>query len=258
MDVSDSRLFEFHFCQSTSNSFPWSKANDRLSEGTTPPPSKRTRTDSRCSPSPAPSTPLNGGLDLMRESLLGQALEGGPTLHSGTHHKGNSDSSLQAHSTGEESNSSDTNLSDRGPAEMPHLKSEPSDYSPNDEHTPHNMSNHLDPSRTPSFPAALLGLQGLPGLLPGPSGIHASQDPNFGERLPKKEISRHHGDSYVFHYKFVLRNVLSHANPPARENSRATTRPVVPRYPMVPISKNPQYPEETFPLRANFACLIAK
>ena len=43
---------------------------------------------------------------------------------------------------------------------MPHLKSEPSDFSPNDDPPPHNMSNHLDPSRTPSFPAALLGLQG--------------------------------------------------------------------------------------------------
>lgn len=76
--------------------------------------------------------------------------------------KGNSDSSLQAHSTGEESNSSDTNLSDRGPmTDLCHLKSEPSDYSPNnDEHPTHSGSNHLDPSRTPSFPAALLGLQG--------------------------------------------------------------------------------------------------
>lgn len=75
--------------------------------------------------------------------------------------KGNSDSSLQAHSTGEESNSSDTNLSDRGPmADLSHLKSEPSEFSPNDEHPPHGGSNHLDPSRTPSFPAALLSLQG--------------------------------------------------------------------------------------------------
>lgn len=79
---------------------------------------------------------------------------------------------MHAHSTGEESNSSDTGLSERGglggggPPPLPpgldliHPKSEPQDYS---EHPPtphHNNSLVLDPSRTPNFPAALLGLQG--------------------------------------------------------------------------------------------------
>lgn len=179
--LADVNTKETHKTIPTSNSHTWPGSSEResqLNEAETPPPSKRPRTESHYSSSPAPTLPpVNGGHDL-RDSLLGQALEGGPTIHAGTPHtqKGNSESSLAAHSTGEESNSSDTNLSDRGQMpDLAHLKSEPSDFSPTE------GNNHLD-SRTPSFPAALLGLQGLPGLLPGPSGMHAAnQDPNYGE-----------------------------------------------------------------------------
>ncbi|KAK9510088.1 hypothetical protein O3M35_004945 [Rhynocoris fuscipes] len=81
--------------------------------------------------------------------------------------KGNSDSSIHAHSTGEESNSSDTALSERGlsiSGNGPHSisdltqpKSEPPDYLGPPDH--HNSSGMMDPSRNPNFPAALLGLQ---------------------------------------------------------------------------------------------------
>lgn len=83
-----------------------------------------------------------------------------------------SDSSVHAQSTGEESNSSDTEMSERGggvEANMPSQstldlvqpKSEPQEYLDHSPHTPHhNNSLVLDPTRTPTFPAALLGLQG--------------------------------------------------------------------------------------------------
>lgn len=92
--------------------------------------------------------------------------------------KGTSESSLHAHSTGEESNSSDTGLSERGVPtannsnmgigiDLVHPKTEPSDYSSNEHHhhNTHNNSLVLDPSRTPNFPAALLGLQGKPNFI---------------------------------------------------------------------------------------------
>lgn len=66
--------------------------------------------------------------------------------------------SLQAQSTGEDSNSSDTVASDAG-----------------DVHD--GLNGSLDHSRTPTFPNSFLGLQNLPGLLPGPSGM----SDNFGE-----------------------------------------------------------------------------
>ncbi|CRK90785.1 CLUMA_CG004477, isoform A, partial [Clunio marinus] len=87
----------------------------------------------------------------MKESLLSQALEGGPTLTIPTQH---SDlQSLQAQSTGEDSNSSDTVASDAGDGAMD------------------GLNGSLDHSRTPSFANSFLGLQNLPGLLPGPSGM---------------------------------------------------------------------------------------
>lgn len=66
--------------------------------------------------------------------------------------------SLQAQSTGEDSNSSDTVASDAG-----------------DMHD--GLNGSLDHSRTPTFSNSFLGLQNLPGLLPGPSGM----SDNFGE-----------------------------------------------------------------------------
>ncbi|CAH1389009.1 unnamed protein product [Nezara viridula] len=163
------------------------------SEGDSPPP-KRSRSSelsqpvARFSPSPANSQTNNSstlhGENNNRESLLSQALESNPhnnmPINNNNQLKGNSDSSVHAQSTGEESNSSDTGLSERGngPHSMADLiqpKTEPADYS----HDHHNNSMIMDPSRTPNFPAALLGLQGrLPGLLPGPSGMHNSGPDN--------------------------------------------------------------------------------
>ncbi|ETN67626.1 hypothetical protein AND_000554 [Anopheles darlingi] len=87
----------------------------------------------------------------LRESLLGQALEGGPTLTLPSKH---ADLLLQA--SGEDSNSSDTAASDHG--------DDIEGLNGNVEHT------------RPSFPF-LQGLQGIPGLIPGPSGMHGD---NFG------------------------------------------------------------------------------
>lgn len=73
--------------------------------------------------------------------------------------KGNSDSSLQAQSTGDDS-SSDTQMSehDREPVTP---KTEPSDYPMLDDHNPFSTNGGLmDPSRTPTFPGALLNLPG--------------------------------------------------------------------------------------------------
>lgn len=70
--------------------------------------------------------------------------------------------SLQAQSAGEDSNSSDA-ASDRGDLDS-HLD---------------GLNGSMDHGRTPSFPGSFLGLQGLPGLLPGPSGMHGSD--NFGK-----------------------------------------------------------------------------
>lgn len=68
--------------------------------------------------------------------------------------------SLQTQSTGEDSNSSDTVASDTG-----------------DVHD--GLNGSLDHSRTPTFPNSFLGLQNIPGLLPGPSGMSDS----FGELM---------------------------------------------------------------------------
>uniref|UniRef100_A0A182NTQ5 BTB domain-containing protein n=1 Tax=Anopheles dirus TaxID=7168 RepID=A0A182NTQ5_9DIPT len=92
----------------------------------------------------------------LRDSLLGQALEGGPTLtvpsfeppHSFQKHPDLL--ALQAAASGEDSNSSDTAASDHG--------DDIEGLNGNIEHT------------RPSFP--FLGLQGIPGLIPGPSGMH--------------------------------------------------------------------------------------
>ncbi|PSN37515.1 abrupt [Blattella germanica] len=163
----------------TSNSLPWSQSGelrDHFPDDALSPPPKRSRnSEHRFSPSPASSatnnnnnnnTNNNNGDPMMRETLLGQALEGGPTIHtSGSTHqnKGNSDSSLQAQSTGEDSNSSDTAMSERGGpmADLLRPKSEPNDYGSMDDNNHHHGNGNLglDATRTPPFPAALLGLQ---------------------------------------------------------------------------------------------------
>ncbi|XP_063903496.1 protein abrupt-like isoform X1 [Zophobas morio] len=163
-----------------SSSLPWATdRSDALREGAlSPPPAKRARSTERGTFTPDRGRSPSRGNGDMQESLLGQALEGGPTIL--TKEKGNSDSSLQAQSTGEDSNSSDTAMSDHGDPVTP--KTEPSDYPMLDDHHPFNTNGGLiDQTRTPTFPGALLGLQGLGGLMPGPSGIHNSTD-NFVSR----------------------------------------------------------------------------
>lgn len=69
--------------------------------------------------------------------------------------------SLQAQSTGEDSNSSDHSVA--------------SDHNDMDA-TMDGLNGSVDQRH--SFPSAFLGLQGIPGLLPGPSGMHGD---NFGK-----------------------------------------------------------------------------
>ncbi|XP_018561077.1 protein abrupt-like isoform X3 [Anoplophora glabripennis] len=159
-----------------SSSLPW--ATDRpetREDGLSSPPAKRARSSERGSFTPDRGRSPSRGNGDMQESLLGQALEGGPTIL--TKEKGNSDSSIQAQSTGEDSNSSDTAISEHVDEPVT-PKTEPSDYPMLDDHHPFSTNGGImDPSRTPGgFPGALLGLQGLGGLMPGPSGMHNSDN----------------------------------------------------------------------------------
>ncbi|XP_017107167.2 protein abrupt [Drosophila bipectinata] len=82
----------------------------------------------------------------LRESLLGQALENSNGQQANQKHD-------LGQSAGEDSNSSDTEPSDRGDGQHD------------------GTLDGIDNQRSHSFPNAFLGLQGIPGLLPGPSGI---------------------------------------------------------------------------------------
>ncbi|XP_076679347.1 uncharacterized protein LOC143374789 isoform X2 [Andrena cerasifolii] len=142
---------------------PWQDngRGDLNESGLSPPPEKRPRSN---------SPPLGNHVEPksdLQESLLGQALEGGPTIHT------TPTNNVQAQSTGEDSNSMSDNEEDMSNNDsiLNSVKTEPSDLL-ND-----SMEHHRN-----SFPAALLG---IPGLIPGPSGIHAAnQDPNYGRWQP--------------------------------------------------------------------------
>ncbi|XP_050458311.1 protein abrupt isoform X2 [Cataglyphis hispanica] len=139
---------------------PW-QDNGRgdLNESDMSPPAKRPRS---CSP------PLGNHIEQksdLQESLLGQALEGGPTIHTIP--------TNNVQSTGEDSNSMSENeedISNNGSI-LNTVKTEPSDI----------LNDSIEHHRN-SFPAALLGIQGIG--LPGPSGMHqvANQDPNYVSR----------------------------------------------------------------------------
>ncbi|XP_018051190.1 PREDICTED: broad-complex core protein isoforms 1/2/3/4/5-like isoform X3 [Atta colombica] len=138
-----------------------------LNESELSPPEKRAR-----SYSPPIGNHVEPKLDL-QESLLGQALEGGPTIHT------TSTNNIQAQSTGEDSNSMSENeedVSNHGSI-LNAVKTEPSDI----------LNDSIEHHRATSFPAALLSLQGM--NMPGPSGMHqvANQDPNYGSAMPKRE-----------------------------------------------------------------------
>ncbi|XP_034668200.1 protein abrupt isoform X2 [Drosophila subobscura] len=94
----------------------------------------------------------------LRESLLGQALE-----NSNGQQAANQKHDL-GQSAGEDSNSSDTEPSDRGDGQHD------------------GTLDGIDNQRSHSFPNAFLGLQGIPGLLPGPSGMGS----DFGTFLNAK------------------------------------------------------------------------
>ncbi|XP_043467294.1 protein abrupt isoform X4 [Leptopilina heterotoma] len=146
------------------NSWQDSGRGDANESGIGSPPEKRPR-----SYSPPIGNHIEPKTDL-QESLLGQALEGGPTIHT------TPTNNLQAQSTGEDSNSMTDNEEDTSNNDsiLNSVKTEPSDI----------LNDSLEHHRN-SFPAALLGLQ---GLMPGPSGIHAAnQDPNYGSVVPKRE-----------------------------------------------------------------------
>ncbi|XP_072390249.1 protein abrupt [Diabrotica undecimpunctata] len=172
----------------TSSSLPW--ATDRhepRNEDVSSPPTKRARSSDRMGNytpdrgrSPARAVSGNNGPEAESETLLGQALEGSGTPM--IKEKGNSESSIQAQSTGEDSNSSDTAMSDHGDDPVT-PKTEPSEYPMLDDHHPFSTNGGImDPTRGPGgFHNALLGLQGLGGLMPGPSGMHNSPD-NFVSR----------------------------------------------------------------------------
>lgn len=165
-----------------SSSLPW--ATDRpeaLREGgDSPPPAKRARSSERDSFPDRERSPARNNNGEMSESLLGQALEGGPnislkevkhtkfvwTQYSFVNYRFQKSNTLESpnhpQSTCEDSNSSDTALSEHGDGEHVTPKTEPSEY-PNmmDEHNPfHTNGGLMDQSRPPSFPGALLGLQG--------------------------------------------------------------------------------------------------
>ncbi len=145
---------------------PWQdNGRDDLNDsGMSPPPEKRTR---RHSHSPPMINHIEPKSDL-QESLLGQALEGGPTIHTPSSnnvqvnnlrkesfdYSASSKLSLfqlaQAQSTGEDSNSMSDNEEDtNNDSILNSVKTEPSDL----------LNDSLEHHRS-AFPAALLGLQG--------------------------------------------------------------------------------------------------
>ncbi|XP_034178205.1 uncharacterized protein LOC117603309 isoform X2 [Osmia lignaria lignaria] len=143
---------------------PWQDngRGDLNEGGLSPPPEKRPR-----SYSPPLGNHVEQKSSDLQESLLGQALEGGPTIHTA------STNNVQAQSTGEDSNSMSDNEEEMSNNDsiLNSVKTEPSDI-PND-----SMEHHRN-----SFTSTFLG---IPGLIPGPSGIHAAnQDPNFGRWQP--------------------------------------------------------------------------
>ncbi|XP_076634222.1 uncharacterized protein LOC143348175 isoform X3 [Colletes latitarsis] len=150
---------------------PWQDngRGDLNESGLSPPLEKRPRSNT-----PPLGNHVEPKTDL-QDSLLGQALEGGPTLHT------TPTNNIQAQSTGEDSNSMSDNEEDMSNNDsiLNSVKTEPSDIL-ND-----SMEHHRN-----SFPAALLG---LPGLIPGPSGIHAAnQDPNYDHGLDEAEGAAYH------------------------------------------------------------------
>ncbi|XP_024227821.1 protein bric-a-brac 2 isoform X3 [Bombus impatiens] len=168
---------------------PWQdNGRGELNEGAlSPPPEKRPR-----SYSPPLGNHVEQKTDL-QESLLGQALEGGPTIHT------TPTNNVQTQSTGEESNSmSDEEEMSNNESILNSVKTEPSDI----------LNDSIEHHRN-SFPTALLG---IPGLIPGPSGIHAAnQDPNYDHGLDEAEGAayHHHHSHHQQHHRHRHHHPLS-------------------------------------------------
>ncbi|XP_050488085.1 protein bric-a-brac 2-like isoform X2 [Bombus huntii] len=168
---------------------PWQdNGRGELNEGAlSPPPEKRPR-----SYSPPLGNHVEQKTDL-QESLLGQALEGGPTIHT------TPTNNVQTQSTGDESNSmSDEEEMSNNDSILNSVKTEPSDI----------LNDSIEHHRN-SFPTALLG---IPGLIPGPSGIHAAnQDPNYDHGLDEAEGAayHHHHSHHQQHHRHRHHHPLS-------------------------------------------------
>ncbi|XP_012270017.1 broad-complex core protein isoform X4 [Orussus abietinus] len=187
------------------------------------PPTKRPR-----SYSPPLANHVEQKSDL-QESLLGQALEGGPTIHTPSNNVQSCGKisrktwftcnpgvafCFQAQSTGEDSNSMSDNEEDTSNNEsiLNSVKTEPADLL-ND-----SMEHHRG-----TFPAALLGLQ---GLMPGPSGIHAAnQDPNYDPGLDEAEGAAYHHH----HSHHQQRHRAHHHEHQHRSQARAEAEVEAPR-----------------------------
>ncbi|XP_050529099.1 protein abrupt isoform X1 [Daktulosphaira vitifoliae] len=179
------------------------KSGDNL----TSPPYKRQRNNSdKSAQALTPSSNFNVDKDKDTPSLLVQALE--LNQNQPNQSKISIDSSVTGHSSDEEdSNSRDsdgsgtvndcnrTNRSQQdihGQISQHTSKLEPVDFLPTsgNNHDLHHTSISIEHQSRHSFPTTLSSgvsiinsLQGLPGLLPGPSGIHSnSQDNNFARR----------------------------------------------------------------------------
>ncbi|XP_014203279.1 protein abrupt isoform X4 [Copidosoma floridanum] len=155
-----------------------SMRSDLNDSGLSPPPEKRPR-----SYSPSLVNHIEAKSDI-HESLLSQALEGGPTIHTTASANNN-----QAQSVGEDSNSISDNEEEtlNNDSMLNSVKTEPSEL----------LNDSLEHHRN-SFPAALLSLQ---GLMPGPSGIHAAAnaDPNYDhglDEVAEDATSYHHHHSH--------------------------------------------------------------
>ncbi|XP_024867119.1 protein bric-a-brac 2-like isoform X3 [Temnothorax curvispinosus] len=172
-----------------------------LNESELSPPEKRAR-----SYSPPMGNHVEPKSDL-QESLLGQALEGGPTIHT------TSTNNIQAQSTGEDSNSMSENeedISNHGSI-LNAVKTEPSDI----------LNDSLEHHRN-SFPTALLSLQGM--NMPGPSGMHqvANQDANYDHGLDEAEGAayHHHHSHHQQHHRHRHHHSLSVPSPHHRHQAQ--------------------------------------
>ncbi|XP_014473675.1 PREDICTED: broad-complex core protein isoforms 1/2/3/4/5-like isoform X4 [Dinoponera quadriceps] len=168
---------------------PWQDTGRDLNEdGMSPTPNKRAR-----SYSPTMANHVEHKSDL-QESLLGQALEGGPTIHT------TPSNNVQAQSTGDDSNSISDNEEDASNNDsiLNSVKTEPSDI----------LNDAMEHHRT-NFPTALLNLQ---GLIPGPSGIHAAnQDSSYDHGLDEAEGAayHHHHSHHQQHHRHRHHHPLS-------------------------------------------------